>query len=176
MRAWRMRIISATTPRRRRKKCSRRSRASSIATSANSLYEWRPARLFLGFADDKGQNARAGHHPIEEIKHETIRPHRKAARHQARERLELEIYLRKDRWQFRGADRRCLSWPDEADQAAGCERRRAVRTFKVRDRDAQRGADARFADAADRSLDLPVLRTRDGQRPGLEGLDRGRVR
>ena len=33
--------------------------------------------------------------------------------------------------------------PDEADQAAGRERRRAVRPVQIRDRDAQRGADAR---------------------------------
>src|SRR5215813_9145616 len=32
------------------------------------------------------------------------------------------------------------------------------------------------ADAADRSADLPVLRAGDGERPGLEGLDRGGIR
>src|ERR1700738_231573 len=86
--------------------------------------------------------------------HETIRPHRKAARHQARERLELETYLRKDRRLFRSADRRRHSRPDEADETAGGDRRRAVRPDKVRARDAERGADARrgHADAADRSL------------------------
>ena len=35
---------------------------------------------------------------------------------------------------------------------------------------------ARRADAADRSADLPLLRAGDGQRPGLEGADRGGVR
>src|SRR6202011_4669305 len=88
--------------------------------------------------------------------HETIRPHRKAARYQAREGLELEAYLRKDRRLFGGADRRRHPRPDEADQAAGRERRRAVRAVKIRDRDAQRGADARHADAADRPPDLPL--------------------
>jgi hypothetical protein len=34
----------------------------------------------------------------------------------------------------------------------------------------------RHADAADRSADLPLLRAGDGQRPGLEGADRGGVR
>ena len=38
-----------------------------------------------------------------------IRPHRKAARHQAREGLELEIHLREDRRHVRGADRRRAS-------------------------------------------------------------------
>ena len=31
-------------------------------------------------------------------------------------------------------------------------------------------------DAADRPAALPLLRTGDGQRPGLEGADRGRIR
>ena len=35
---------------------------------------------------------------------------------------------------------------------------------------------ARHADAADRSADLPLLRDGDGQRAGLEGTDRGGVR
>src|SRR5204862_5504641 len=37
-------------------------------------------------------------------------------------------------------------------------------------------AEPRLADAADRSADLSVLRAGDGQRPGLEGLDRGGIR
>ena len=77
--------------------------------------------------------------------HETIRPHRKAARHQARERLELETHLRKDRRLFRGADRRRHPRPDEADQAAGRQCRRVVRAVQIGNRDAQRGADARQA-------------------------------
>src|SRR5437763_16084690 len=90
-----------------------------------------------------------------ETTHETRRPHRKAARHQAREGLELETYLRKDRRLFRSADRRRDPWPDEADQTAGRQCRRIVRAFQVRGRDAERDADARHADAADRSPDLP---------------------
>ena len=60
--------------------------------------------------------------------------------------------------------------------AAG--RREAVRPLEDRGGDAQRGADARHrhADAADRSADLPLLRAGDGERPGLEGADRGGVR
>src|SRR6266852_6190817 len=96
---------------------------------------------------------------VRETTHETIRPHRKAARHQARERLELETHLREDRRLFRGADRRRDSGPDETDEAAGGERGRIVRPLQVRDRDAQRDADARrgHSDAADRSLDLSLL-------------------
>src|ERR1700730_10993253 len=89
--------------------------------------------------------------------HETIRPHRKAARYQARERLELETHLRKDRRLLRSPDRRRHPRPDEADKAAGRPCRRTVRADQIRDRDAQRDADARHADAADRSPDLPLL-------------------
>src|ERR1700738_4487844 len=67
---------------------------------------------------------RARRDEAREKPHETIRPHRKAARHQARERLELETYLRKDRRLFRSAGRRRHFWPDEADETAGGERRR----------------------------------------------------
>src|SRR5665213_3104497 len=107
--------------------------------------------------------------------YETIRPHGKAARYQARERLELETHLRTDRRLFRSPDRRRCPRPDEADQTAGRQCRRAVWVVEVGNRDAQRGADARHADAADRSLDLSFLRTGDGQRPGLEGADRGGI-
>src|SRR6266576_6938161 len=96
---------------------------------------------------------------VKEARHETIRPHREAARHQAREGLELETYLRKDRRLFRSADRRRHPRPDEADQATGRQCRRAVRAVQIRSSDAQRGADARggHTDAADRSLDLSLL-------------------
>src|ERR1700704_868588 len=93
-----------------------------------------------------------------ETTHETIRPHRKAARHQAREGLELETHLRKDRRLFRSADHRRHPRPDEADKAAGRECRRAVWAVQIRDRNAQRSADARHADAADRPPDLSLLR------------------
>ncbi len=83
-----------------------------------------------------------------------------------------------DRRLFEVLDRRRHPRPDEADQAAGRQCRRAVRPVEVRNRDAQRSADARHrhADAADRSPDLPLLRDGDGQRAGLEGADRGRIR
>src|SRR5258707_11926783 len=95
-----------------------------------------------------------GRMSVRETTHETIRPHRKAARHQARERLELEAHLRKNRWLLRSPDRRRHPWPDEIDKTAGRECRRAVWVVQIRDRDAQRDADARrgHADAADRSL------------------------
>src|SRR6202011_6050325 len=86
-----------------------------------------------------------------ETTYETIRPHRKAARHQAREGLELEAHMRKDRRLFRSFDRRRHPRPDEADKTASRECRRAVRANQIRNRDAERGADARHADAADRS-------------------------
>jgi len=56
---------------------------------------------------------------------------------------------------FRSADRRRHPRPDEADQAAGRQRRRAVLPLQIRNSDAQRDADARGgrADAADRSPD-----------------------
>src|SRR5882762_8392902 len=109
-----------------------------------------------------------------ETTHETIRPHRKAARHQAREGLELETHLRKDRRLFRSADRWRGARPDEADQTASRQCAGAVRPVKVRDGHAQRSPDAWHwhADAANRSLDLSFLRNGDGQRPGVEGVDR----
>ena len=55
-------------------------------------------------AGDRALNTQDG-----ETTHETRRPHRKAARHQAREGLELETYLREDRRLFGGADRRAPS-------------------------------------------------------------------
>src|SRR6267154_6919214 len=92
---------------------------------------------------------------VRETTHETIRPHRKAARHQTRERLELETHLRKDRRLLRSPDRRRHPRPDEIDKAAGRQRRRAVWAVEIRDRNAQRDADARrgHTDAADRSPD-----------------------
>src|ERR1700680_761062 len=74
---------------------------------------------------------------VRETTHETIRPHRKAARHQARQRLELEIHLRKDRRLFRSPDRRRHPRPDEIDETASRQCRRAVRAVQIRDRDAQ---------------------------------------
>ncbi|KAH2811122.1 hypothetical protein KXV85_005325, partial [Aspergillus fumigatus] len=59
--------------------------------------------------------------------HQEGRPadrHREAARHQAREGVELEAHLREDRRLFGGADRRRDPRPDEADQAAGRQCRR----------------------------------------------------
>src|SRR6266516_7348921 len=72
-----------------------------------------------------------------ETTHETIRPHRKAARHQARKRLELEIHLRKDRRLLRSPDRRRHPRPDEIDKTASRQCRRAVRAVQIRGRDAQ---------------------------------------
>src|SRR4051794_19452479 len=94
-----------------------------------------------------------------ETPHETRRPHRKAARHQAREGLELETYLRRDRRLLGGADRRRGSRPDETDKIAGGQCRRAVRSVEIGDCNAERSADARHrhADAADRSPDLSLL-------------------
>src|ERR1700730_9870137 len=102
---------------------------------------------------------RPGMTSARETNHETIRPHRKAARHQAREGLELEPHLREDRRLFRSPDRRRHPRPDEADKTASGECRRAVRAVQGRDRDAQRGADAWRGppDAADRALDLSLL-------------------
>src|SRR5947199_9872014 len=79
--------------------------------------------------------------------HETRRPHRKAARHQAREGLELETYLRKDRRLLGSADNRRHSRPDETDKTAGRECRRAVRAFEIGSSDAERGTDARHRHA-----------------------------
>src|SRR3981081_294241 len=106
-----------------------------------------------------GTSPRMTRSNIREKTYETIRPHREAARHQAGQRLELEIYLRKDRRLLRGPDRRRHPWPDEIDKTASRERRRVVRTVQVGNRDAQRDSDARrgHANAADRSLDLSLL-------------------
>src|ERR1700720_1776560 len=95
-----------------------------------------------------------------ETTYETIRPHRKAARHQARERLELETHLRKDRRLLRSPDRRRHPRPDEIDKAAGRQCRRTVRANQIPERDAERRDEARrgHADATDRSPDLSVLR------------------
>src|ERR1700746_2239081 len=51
--------------------------------------------------------------------HEAIRPHRKAARHQARKGLDLETHLRTDRRLFPSADRGRCPRADEAEHAAG---------------------------------------------------------
>src|SRR5436190_17984363 len=100
-----------------------------------------------------------GHYNVRETTHETIRPHRQAARYQAREGLELEAYLRKDRRLFRSADRWRDPRSDEADQAAGRQRRRIVWAVQIRSRDAERDADARRGHhhAAERSSDLSIL-------------------
>ena len=104
--------------------------ASRSIVSAPNLVEANSAQKIARY-DSKGEP------------HETRRPHRKAARHQAREGLELETYLRKDRRLFGGADRRRHSRPDETDEAAGRQCRRTVRAVEIRNRDAQRNADAR---------------------------------
>src|SRR5580704_10544817 len=66
--------------------------------------------------------------------------------------------------------------PNEIDQAASREGGRIVRLEQERAGFAQRGAASRRADAADRSADLSVLRTGDGQRLGAESADRGGIR
>src|SRR3979411_3117128 len=88
-----------------------------------------------------------------------IRSHGKAARHQAREGLELETRLRKNRRLFGSADCRRHPRPDETDKTAGRECRRIVRAVEVGNCYAQRGADARHrdADAADPSPALSLL-------------------
>src|SRR5689334_9724218 len=63
----------------------------------------------------------------DDIGNDASRAHRKAARHQARKRLELETYLRRDRRHVAGARYRSHSRPDEIDQAAGSQGRRTVR-------------------------------------------------
>src|ERR1700738_2801266 len=102
------------------------------------------------------RGTRPGMTSSREKPHETIRPYREAARHQAREGMELETHLRTDRRLFGRGERRRHSRPDETDQTAGGECRRTVRTVKIGSSDAQRSADARrgHADAADRSPDL----------------------
>ena len=102
----------------------------------------------------------------QEVVHDASRTHRENARHQARKGLELEAHLRRDRRHVAGFDHRRGARPDEADQAAGGEGGRAVWAEQERAGAAQRGAVSRHADAADRSADLPLLRTGDGQRSG----------
>src|ERR1700687_132004 len=80
---------------------------------------------------------RPGMTSARETTHEAIRPHRKAARHQARQWLELETHLRKDRRLLRSADRRRHPWPDEIDKTASGECRRTVRAVQIRDCDAE---------------------------------------
>src|SRR3982074_1104867 len=105
---------------------------------------WRPGVTYKSRSPRKADYyARAARSKIRETAYETIRPHRKAARHQARQRLELETYLRKDRRLLRGPDRRRHPRPDEIDKTASRECRRAVRSHQIRDRDAERDADAR---------------------------------
>src|SRR5215475_4395722 len=74
--------------------------------------------------------------------------------------MELEIHPRKDRRHVAGAARRRAARPDEADEAPGSQRRRALQFVEGGGGDAQRGADARRrrADAADRPADLSLLR------------------
>ena len=83
-----------------------------------------------------------------------------------------------DRRHVAGDDHRRAARQPQADQAAGRGRRQAVRPLQERADDAQRGAEPRRGcrDAADRPADLPLLRAGAGQRPGLEGADRGGVR
>src|ERR1700693_6419755 len=70
---------------------------------------------------------------------------RKDPGHQAREGLELEIYLRRDRRILPDADHRGAARPDEADEAAGAIGGKAVRPEQSRGGDAQRGAVPRLA-------------------------------
>ena len=79
--------------------------------------------------------------PSRENHHETRRPHREAARHQAREGLDLEAHLRADRRHVAGDDHRRAARQPQADQAAGRRRRQAVRPHQGRAGDAQRGAE-----------------------------------
>src|SRR5258708_4322135 len=57
--------------------------------------------------------------------HEPRRPHREAPRHQAREGLDLEAYLRADRRHVADADHRRAARADEADQNASRQGGRA---------------------------------------------------
>src|SRR5262249_24967700 len=96
---------------------------------------------------------------VEGDTNETRRSHREDSRYQAREGLDMEAHLQGDRRLFRVSARWRAARPDEADQAAGRQGGRAVRPVASRDRDAQRGADARRrrADVADRPADLSLL-------------------
>src|SRR5215469_10994146 len=92
-----------------------------------------------------------------DIGNDASRAHRKAARHQARKWLELETYLRRDRRHVARAHYWRHSWPNETNQAAGGQGCRIVRLEQDRAGAAQRGSASRFADAADRSVDLSLL-------------------
>src|SRR6516164_1930128 len=92
-----------------------------------------------------------------DIGNDASRAHRKAARHQARKWLELETYLRRDRRHVASAHYGRHSWPNETNQAAGGQGCRIVRLEQDRAGAAQRGSASRFADAADRSVDLSLL-------------------
>ena len=69
-------------------------------------------------------------------------------------------------------DRRRAARPDEAREAARPQGRRTVRSLRRGRSDAQRSPASRDADAADRSVDLSLLRARHGHRPRVEGADR----
>src|SRR5438128_604311 len=105
---------------------------------AGAARKWMPgmADRFMQSAPD-GLLRPAMMSSTKETTHETIRPHRKAARHQTRQRLELEIHLRKDRRLLRSPDRRRHPRPDEIDKIPSRQCRRAVRAVQIRDRDAQ---------------------------------------
>src|SRR3954471_21730197 len=73
--------------------------------------------------------------------HEPRRTHREAPRHQAREGLDLETHMRRDRRHVArdGAGRRAR--PAEEDKADGGRSRKAVRPVEGRRGAAQRGPD-----------------------------------
>src|SRR3569832_2521569 len=89
--------------------------------------------------------------------------------------MELETHLRKNWRLLRSADRWRHTRPDEIDKAASRQCRRAVWPVQIRNRDAERDTDARHGKAADRSANLSVLRTGNGERHRLEGADRGAI-
>src|SRR6202045_5360440 len=150
--AQRLHFLGAST-RRRQGAIDAHLRTHRAANAMTSSLRFRGQDLIEQYADNADHQNRVDDGiEARETTHETIRPHRKAARYQARQRLELEIHLRKDRRLLRSADRRRHPRPDEIDKTAGRQCRRAVRAVEIRDRDAQRDADARrgYADAADR--------------------------
>src|SRR5215469_12004447 len=67
-----------------------------------------------------------------EATHEALRSHRKAARHQTREGLELDVHLRADRRYVAGDDHRRDPRPPEADETAGLRRCEVVRLEQIR--------------------------------------------
>src|ERR1700722_257404 len=121
---------------------------TSTATAKNLSTRLRLDRLLHRPRD----HFRTGYRPDE-----ASRPRRKDPRHQARERLDLEAHCRRDRRHVAGSGRRRAARPDEAAEAAGREGREPVWPLRARKTDAERSADARHADAADRPAALPFV-------------------